>query len=109
MAVPYAVTFVALFFVPANASVMVQAIYIFVTYNLVNTVVYTALNLPYSTMASLITRDQKSRTSTQAIRIFCGPMGKMVVTVSTQYAEELDHCFGDFCSNRAGSAAGLLL
>lgn len=83
MAVPYAVTFVALFFVPANASVMVQAIYIFVTYNLVNTVVYTALNLPYSTMASLITRDQKSRTSTQAIRIFCGPMGKMVVTVST--------------------------
>ena len=83
MAVPYAVTFVALFFVPANASVMVQAIYIFVTYNLVNTVVYTALNLPYSTMASLITRDQKSRTSTQAIRIFCRPMGKMVVTVST--------------------------
>lgn len=62
---------------------MTQAIYIFVTYNLVNTIVYTALNLPYSTMASLITRDQKSRTSTQAIRIFCGPMGKMVVTVST--------------------------
>lgn len=83
MSVPYAVTFVLLFFVPANASVMVQAIYIFVTYNLVNTVVYTALNLPYSTMASLITRDQKSRTSTQAIRIFCGPMGKMVVTIST--------------------------
>ena len=83
MSVPYAVTFVLLFLVPANASVMVQAIYIFVTYNLVNTVVYTALNLPYSTMASLITRDQKSRTSTQAIRIFCGPMGKMVVTVST--------------------------
>lgn len=83
MSVPYAVTFVLLFVVPANASVMVQAIYIFVTYNLVNTVVYTALNLPYSTMASLITRDQKSRTSTQAIRIFCGPMGKMVVTIST--------------------------
>lgn len=83
MAVPYAVTFVMLFLIPANASVTVQAIYIFVTYNLVNTIVYTALNLPYSTMASLITRDQKSRTSTQAIRIFCGPMGKMLVTVST--------------------------
>lgn len=83
MSVPYAVTFVALFFVPAHATIVTQAIYIFVTYNLVNTIVYTALNLPYSTMASLITRDQKSRTSTQAIRIFCGPMGKMVVTVST--------------------------
>lgn len=62
---------------------MVQAIYIFVTYNLVNTIVYTALNLPYSTMASLITRDGQSRASTQAIRIFCGPGGKMVVTVAT--------------------------
>lgn len=83
MAVPYAVTFVLLFLIPANASNMVHAIYIFVTYNLVNTVVYTALNLPYSTMASLITRDEKSRASTQAWRIFCGPGGKMVVTVST--------------------------
>lgn len=83
MAVPYAVTFILLFLIPANASNMVQAIYIFVTYNLVNTIVYTALNLPYSTMASLITRDEKSRASTQAWRIFCGPGGKMVVTVST--------------------------
>lgn len=83
MSVPYAVTFVLLFLVPANATEMVQAIYIFVTYNMVNTVVYTALNLPYSTMASLITRDQQSRASTQAWRIFCGPGGKMVVTVAT--------------------------
>ena len=83
MSVPYAVTFVLLFLVPAGATEMVQAIYIFVTYNLVNTVVYTALNLPYSTMASLITRDQQSRASTQAWRIFCGPGGKMVVTVAT--------------------------
>lgn len=83
MSVPYAVTFVLLFLIPADATEMVQAVYIFVTYNLVNTVVYTALNLPYSTMASLITRDEKSRASTQAWRIFCGPGGKMVVTVST--------------------------
>lgn len=83
MSVPYAVTFVLLFLVPADATETIQAIYIFVTYNLVNTVVYTALNLPYSTMASLITRNQESRASTQAWRIFCGPGGKMVVTVST--------------------------
>lgn len=83
MAVPYAITFVLLFLIPANATELVQAVYIFVTYNLVNTVVYTALNLPYSTMASLITRDEKSRASTQAWRIFCGPGGKMVVTVAT--------------------------
>ena len=92
MSVPYAVTFVLLFLVPANATTTVQAIYIFVTSNLVNTVVYTALNLPYSTMASLITRDSQSRASTQAWRIFCGPGGKMVVTVSTL---PLVRLFGD--------------
>ena len=70
MSVPYAVTFVLLFLIPANASNMVQAIY---------TIVYTALNLPYSTMASLITRDGQSRASTQAIRIFCGPGEKWLL------------------------------
>ena len=34
MSVPYAVTFILLFLVPANASQTIQAIYIFVTYNL---------------------------------------------------------------------------
>ncbi|RHM52826.1 MFS transporter [Mitsuokella sp. AF33-22] len=92
MSVPYAVTFVLLFFVPADASETVQAVYIFVTYNLVNTVVYTALNLPYSTMGSLITRDEFSRSATQAWRIFCGPMGKMLVVVSTL---PLVHYFGN--------------
>lgn len=46
MAAPYAVSATALFAVPSHAGKMVQAIYIFVTYNLCTTVVYTALNLP---------------------------------------------------------------
>ena len=53
MAAPYAVSATALFAVPSHAGKMVQAIYIFVTYNLCTTVVYTALNLPYSAMAPL--------------------------------------------------------
>lgn len=76
MSVPYAVTFVLLFLIPADASAWVQGIYIFVTYNLVNTVVYTALNLPYSTMASLITRDEKSRASTQACASSAAPVAR---------------------------------
>lgn len=83
MSVPYAITFVALFLIPISATSTLKAIYIFVTYNLVNTVVYTALNLPYSTMGSLITRDAESRTSTQAWRMFCGPVGKLAVSVLT--------------------------
>ena len=39
MSVPFAVP---------HSTAMVQAIYIFVTYNLINTVCYTAINLPYS-------------------------------------------------------------
>ena len=59
MAAPYAVSATALFAVPSHAGKMVQAIYIFVTYNLCTTVVYTALNLPYSAMAPLMTNDEE--------------------------------------------------
>lgn len=59
MAAPYAISATALFAVPSHAGKMVQAIYIFVTYNLCTTVVYTALNLPYSAMAPLMTNDEE--------------------------------------------------
>lgn len=46
MTIPYGVTAVALFCLPPQATGIAQALYIFVTYNLCTTVVYTALNLP---------------------------------------------------------------
>lgn len=58
MTIPYGVTAVALFCLPPQATGIAQALYIFVTYNLCTTVVYTALNLPYATMAPLMTRDE---------------------------------------------------
>lgn len=59
MAIPYGVSAVALFCIPADATAAVQAVYIFITYNLCTTVVYTALNLPYGAMAPLMTRDEQ--------------------------------------------------
>ena len=81
MSVPYAVTFVLLFLIPADASAWVQGIYIFVTYNLVNTVVYTALNLPYSTMASLITPESWTLTMRSTLTL---PTGMSTSTSAKQ-------------------------
>ena len=45
MAAPYGIASVLMFCVPPHSSTMVQAIYVFITYNLCTTGVYTALNL----------------------------------------------------------------
>lgn len=83
MTVPYAVTAVALFCLPANAATTVQAIYIFVTYNLCTTVVYTALNLPYGAMAPLMTRNEEDLAKINVFRMFMSPIGNMIVSAMT--------------------------
>jgi len=83
MALPYFLSTVALFFVPANASGTVQFIYIFVTYNLVTTVIYTALNLPYSVLGSLMTRNQHERGVIAMVRMGMSPLGKILAVTFT--------------------------
>lgn len=83
MAVPYGLTAVALVSVPANAAVWVQALYIFITYNLCTTVVYTALNLPYSAMAPLMTRDDEDLAKLNLFRMSMSPISNMIVTALT--------------------------
>lgn len=83
MTIPYGVTAVLMFMVPPNASEMVQAIYVFITYNLAVTIVYTALNLPYGTMASMMTRDQGERSILNIYRMSMSPLGALLVTAVT--------------------------
>lgn len=83
MTIPYAVTALALFCIPANATTTVQAIYIFVTYNLCTTVVYTALNLPYAAMAPLITSNEQDLAKINLFRMALGPIGNMIVAALT--------------------------
>lgn len=83
MTVPYAVTAVALFCLPAHATETVQAIYIFITYNLCTTVVYTALNLPYGAMAPLMTRNEDDLAKINVFRMFMSPIGNMIVSAMT--------------------------
>lgn len=80
MAIPYALTAVALVAVPANATLMVQSIYIFITYNLCTTVVYTGLNIPYSAMAPLMTNDDEDLAKLNLFRMSMSPISNMIVT-----------------------------
>lgn len=80
--VPYAIGCVLLFTVPAGSD-MVKAVYIFITYNFIQTVCYTALNLPYSSLAALMTRNQYERGSINAIRMALSPFGRILATAVT--------------------------
>ena len=82
MMLPYGASAVLLFTVPPG-SPLVKAIYIFITYNLCTTVVYTALNLPYATLATLMTRDAGQRTSINLFRTGMSAVGNLVVTAVT--------------------------
>lgn len=81
--IPYLITGILLFTIPAHASSMIQYVYIFIVYNLTNTVVYTATNLPYGTLATLMTRDQHEREVLNVFRMALGPFGGLLITAAT--------------------------
>ena len=62
---------------------MQPPLYIFVTYNLCTTVVYTALNLPYATMAPLMTRDENDLAKINVFRMSMSPIGNLIVSAVT--------------------------
>jgi len=80
MAVPFGISYILLFTVPQDCTQLVKGIYVFVTYNLCTTVVYTALNLPYGSMSSLLTRDTRQREILQSFRMGLSPLGRILVT-----------------------------
>lgn len=80
MAVPYTVASVLLMTVPQIGG-MAQAIYIFMTYNLMLTVVYTMTQLPYATLVTYLTRDQYERASANIIRMTISPLANMAMTL----------------------------
>ena len=82
MSVPFAVSAVLLFAVP-HSTAMVQAVYIFVTYNLINTVCYTAINLPYSSLSAMMTRISSERDMLSVVRMGLSPFGRILAVTCT--------------------------
>ncbi len=82
MSVPYVICSVALFMVP-QTSVTLQFWYIFVTYNLLATVCYTAINVPYGTLSAMMSRSSHERDMLSIVRMSLAPVGRLIaVTLS---------------------------
>ena len=80
MSVPYAIAAILLMTVP-QIGAFAQAIYIFITYNLMLTVVYTMFQLPFATTMTYMTRDQDERAKINIIRMAMSPIGNVLVTL----------------------------
>ena len=80
--IPYGIAAILLFTVPP-ATQIVKGIYVFITYNFCTTVVYTALNLPYATLATLMTRDTDQRAVVNLFRTGMSALGNMVISAVT--------------------------
>ncbi len=91
MAVPYCLGAVALFTVPQSTET-VQFWYIFVTYNLCTTVFYTAINVPYGTLSTMMTRSSHERDMLSIFRMSMAPVGRIIAVTFTMPVVKL---FGD--------------
>ena len=81
MSVPYAIAAVLLMTVPAHVGQLAQAIYIFITYNLMLTIVYTMFQLPFATTMTYMTRSQEERSKINIIRMAMSPIGNILITL----------------------------
>lgn len=61
MCVPFAIATILLFFVPPSFPTAAKYVYVFIMYNIVNTVCLTAIQVPYYSMISLLTRNAYER------------------------------------------------
>ena len=79
MAIPFGMSTILLFSVP-NIAENGQLLYIVVTYVLLN-IIYTAINIPYGVLNSLMTQEQNERSEINIYRMFCSTAGSLCVSV----------------------------
>ena len=82
LAIPWGITTVLLFTVP-NFDQSGRILYAWITFNLMTTVVYSAINMPYGALASMITRDQKERAILSVYRASFGCISVFAVSTFT--------------------------
>ena len=92
MAIPFALAGILLFSVPSGLGETSKLVYIFITYNLVSSVIYTAINIPYATLNALITQDQYERSVLSIFRMILATTGTLLITNLTLPLVEF---FGD--------------
>jgi len=80
MAVPYGIIAVLLFMSP-NMTMTGKIIWVYATY-IVYDIIYTAINLPLACILPSMTDDRNERTNLNAVRMFLGRTGSMIITVA---------------------------
>src|SRR5690242_17143183 len=79
-AIPYGLLAVAAFITP-NVSIGAKLVYAYISYALLMTA-YTAVNIPYSALAGVMTSDKDERSGLQSWRFGMAMVGGFLVTVS---------------------------
>lgn len=83
MCIPFAVSGILLFSVPVNWAPTPKLVYVFITYNLVSTVIYTAINVPYSALNALMTQDPYERSVLSIFRNLLATAGTLLINTFT--------------------------
>lgn len=80
---PFAISIILIYSVPQGVSDTIQFAYIFVTYNLCTTVIYTMLNLPYGSLSAMMTRSSHERDMLSIFRMTLSPFGRILAVSAT--------------------------
>lgn len=81
-AIPIGIATVLIFLVP-NTGDFGKYVYITITYNLVTTVLYTMINIPYGALTALMSRDQDERMIINVFRMFMAQAGSLIINAMT--------------------------
>jgi GPH family glycoside/pentoside/hexuronide:cation symporter len=76
-AIPLGIAFGLFFFVPPFGTTG-KIIWVFITYNLVSTVCFTAASIPYAALSPLMTRDAGSRLGLNVTRMLCAILSGLI-------------------------------
>ncbi len=82
LSVPFGISTILLFAVPASFAEVWKIVYIFVTYNIM-VIAFTGVVIPYGTLNTLITRDINERSSLNIYRMFFAQIGGIIVGYCT--------------------------
>lgn len=76
--IPFVIISCFMFAIPSNASLTAKVIWAIIAYSIF-TWCYTAINLPYSSLMTLMTNDNTERTALNTIRMICALIGNIFV------------------------------
>lgn len=82
LALPIGISLILMFCVPQMGD-FGKYVYIAITYNLVTTVLYTAINIPYGALTSLMSRDQDERMVINIFRMTMAQIGSLLINAFT--------------------------